>query len=175
MAEPLAKAPPAPKPCLPSTDTSQSRTTSPILGARHGTSARGTMNRSSARKTILVVDDEVLIRMAISTYLRDRGYKVIEATNADEALTVLEHLDVKVDVVFSDIDMPGSMDGFELSTWIRRNRPGPDVILAGTVKRALNAAEELCKKDTLAKPYEPQAVLSRIKHLMAQRSVPKRD
>jgi len=41
------------------------------------------MNTSSARETILVVDDEVLVRMVISAYLRDCGYKVIEATNAD--------------------------------------------------------------------------------------------
>jgi CheY-like chemotaxis protein len=127
------------------------------------------MNRSSARKTILVVDDEVLVRMAISAYLRDCGYKVIEATNADEALTVLQHLDVEVDVVFSDIEMPGSMDGFSLSTWIHGNRPGLDVILAGTIKRAVSAAEELCEEGALPKPYEPQAVLSRIRKLMAQR------
>jgi DNA-binding NtrC family response regulator len=127
------------------------------------------MNRSSARKTILVVDDEVLVRMAISAYLRDCGYKVIEATNADEVLTVLQHLDVEVDVVFSDIEMPGSMDGFSLSTWIDGNRPGLDVILAGTIKRAVGAAEELCEEGALPKPYEPQAVLSSIKKLMAQR------
>jgi CheY-like chemotaxis protein len=133
------------------------------------------MNTSSARETILVVDDEVLVRMVISAYLRDCGYKVIEATNADEALTVLQHLAVKVDVVFSDIEMPGSMDGFALSTWIRANRPGLDVVLAGTVKRAVNAAEELCEEGALPKPYEPQAVLSRIRKLMARRATSKKD
>jgi CheY-like chemotaxis protein len=133
------------------------------------------MNRSSAWETILVVDDEVLIRMVISAHLRDCGYKVIEATNADEALTILQHLDAQVDVVFSDIEMPGSMDGFALSTWIRGNRPGLDVILAGTVKRAVSAAEELCEEGTLPKPYEPQAVLSRIRKLMARRAAFKKD
>ena len=133
------------------------------------------MNRPSARETILVVDDEILIRMVISAYLRDCGYKVIEATSADEALTILQHLDIRVDVVFSDIEMPGSMDGFALSTWIRAHRPGLDVVLAGTVKRAVNAAKELCEEGTLPKPYEPQAVLSRIRKLMARRAALKED
>jgi DNA-binding NtrC family response regulator len=80
-----------------------------------------------------------------------------------------------VDVVFSDVEMPGSMDGFALSTWIRGNRPGLDVILAGTVKRAVSAAKELCEEGTLPKPYEPQAVLSSIRKLMARRAALKKD
>jgi CheY-like chemotaxis protein len=128
------------------------------------------MNRSSAPETILVVEDEVLIRMVISAFLRDCGYKVIEATNADEALTILQRLDVKVNVVFSDIEMGGSMDGFQLSTWVRENRPGLDVVLTGTPKRAVGAAKALCEESTLPKPYEPQAVLTHIRKLLARRA-----
>jgi hypothetical protein len=60
--------------------------------------------------TVLVVEDEVLLRLVISEYLRDSGYKVIEATNADEAIVVLQQPQLAVDVIFSDIEMPGSMD-----------------------------------------------------------------
>jgi len=49
--------------------------------------------------------------MVISQYLRDCGYRVIEAANADEALIVLQRLEIGVDIVFSDIEMPGAMDG----------------------------------------------------------------
>ena len=73
---------------------------------------------------VLVVEDEVLIRMVIADYLRTCGYRVIEAASADEALVILQHTEFQVDVVFSDIEMPGSMDGFALSKWLRANRPG---------------------------------------------------
>jgi len=91
----------------------------------------------SVQETILVVEDDVLIRMPIADYLRDCGYRVIEAVSADEAMSVLMHQETQVDIVFSDIEMPGSTDGFGLSKWIRDNRPGIDVILTGTVPRAL--------------------------------------
>ena len=128
----------------------------------------------NAIQTILVVDDEVLIRMVISHYLRACGYRVIEAASADEALTVLQHLETKVDVVFSDIDMPGSMDGFALSQWLRANRPGIDVILTGSIPRAANEAAGLCDSGPLAKPYESQLVVDRIRRLLATRAASKK-
>lgn len=130
---------------------------------------------SPAQETVLVVEDEILIRMTISEYLRACGYTVIEAANADEALIVLQQLDIKVDAVFTDIEMPGSMDGFALSTWIRVHRPGLDVILAGSVPRAANAAAELCESGSLPKPYEPQLVVNRIRRLTAARAARKKD
>ena len=129
---------------------------------------------ASAQDTVLVVEDEVFIRMVISDYLRSCGYKVIEAASADEALTVLQHLEVNVDVVFSDIEMPGSMDGFALSTWTRANRPGLEVILAGSVPRAAKAAAKLCDSGPVPKPYEPQAVVDRIRRLIGARARRKR-
>jgi CheY-like chemotaxis protein len=68
--------------------------------------------KTENQKTILVVEDDVLVRMPISQYLRDCGYRVIEAVNADEAMAVLLHRETPIDLVFSDIEMPGSIDGF---------------------------------------------------------------
>ena len=82
--------------------------------------------------------------MPIAQYLRDCGYKVIEAVSADEAMAVLLHRETVVDVVFSDIEMPGSIDGFGLAKWIRGHRPGLDVVLAGTIPRTVESAKELC-------------------------------
>ena len=124
----------------------------------------------SVRETILVVEDDILVRMPIAQYLRDCGYKVIEAVNADEAMTVLLHQETAVDVVFSAIDMTGSTDGFGLSKWVREHRPGLAVILAGTVPRAVNAAKELCDDGPMPKPYEPQAVHDQIRRLLAARN-----
>lgn len=113
--------------------------------------------------TILVVEDEVLIRMAISQYLRECGYRVIEAANADEALQVLKS-ENPVDLVLSDIEMPGTMDGFGLAQWIRKNKDGVEVILVGSPERSAKTAGELCESGpTLAKPYEPQILLNAIR------------
>ena len=122
----------------------------------------------NALKSILVVEDEVLIRLAIAEYLRECGYKVHEATHAAEAVAVLESPEVSVDVVFSDVVMPGEMDGFGLARWVRANRPGVEVILTSTVDRSAEVAGMLCEDGPLMKkPYEPQSVVERIKQLLA--------
>jgi DNA-binding NtrC family response regulator len=123
------------------------------------------------QETILIVEDDVLIRMPIAQYLRDCGYKVIEAVSADEAMTVLLHPDTAIDVVFSDIEMPGSVDGFGLAKWIREHRPGMDVMLAGTLPRTVDTAKELCESGPVPKPYEAQSVHNHIRRLLAARKV----
>lgn len=126
--------------------------------------------------TILVVEDEVLVRLVIAQYLRDCGYRVIEAAHADEALLVLRKSEVEVDVVFTDIEMPGSMDGFALAQWVRSNRPGMEVVLAGSVGRAVQAASDLCDaQNNVPKPYDPQNVHDRIRRLLASRRPRKPD
>jgi CheY-like chemotaxis protein len=118
----------------------------------------------SPSQTILVVEDEVLIRLVIAEYLRECGYKVYEAAHADEALAVLQSPDVPIDIVFSDVVMPGRMDGFGLARWIRANRPDVHVILTSGVDRSAEVAGMLCETGPLLeKPYEPQGVVDRIK------------
>jgi CheY-like chemotaxis protein len=130
---------------------------------------------TAATETVLVVEDEILIRMVISEYLRDCGYKVIEAANADEAILVLRQKELTIDVVFTDVEMPGSMDGFGLSQWVRANRQGIDVVLVSNPARAADAAAELCESGpALSKPYEPQIVVDRIRRLLAERASRKR-
>jgi len=130
--------------------------------------AATTANETSA--TVLVVEDEVLIRMVISEYLRHCGYRVIEAASGDEALVVLQQPEINVDAVLSDVQMPGAIDGFALARWVRNNRPGLEVILVGSPTRAAEAAGDLCESGpTLSKPYDPQVVVNRIKVLLAQR------
>jgi CheY-like chemotaxis protein len=124
-------------------------------------------------ETILVVEDEVLVRMPISQYLRDCGYRVIEAANAEEAVAVLSHTETVVDVVFTDIEMPGALDGFGLAKWVREHRPGVDVILTGTLPRAVGQAERLCEEGLLPKPYDAQVVHNHIRRLLAARKATK--
>jgi DNA-binding response OmpR family regulator len=126
---------------------------------------------SDITETVLVVEDDVLIRMTIAEYLRNCGFRVIEAVDGDEAVVVLEQSGLAVGVVFSIVEMAGPMDGFALKRWVRERYPELPVILAGTLARAIDAAADLCKSGPdLAKPYEPQLVLDRIRRLLAERA-----
>jgi DNA-binding response OmpR family regulator len=118
---------------------------------------------------VLVVEAEVLIRLVLADYLRECGYRVFEAAHAEEAVEVLESPDVSVDVVFSDVQMPGSMDGFSLARWVRANKPGVQVILTSSVERSADIAATLCEAGPLLeKPYHPKDVVSRIRNLMTK-------
>lgn len=116
-------------------------------------------------ETVLVVEDDVLLRLVLADYLRECGYTVIEAANGADALAVLQDRSARVDTVFSAVGLPGDMDGFALATWIRRNRPGVEVILAGSVSRAANEAAELCGAGPIRRPYDPKDVVERLRRL----------
>jgi DNA-binding response OmpR family regulator len=123
-----------------------------------------------SQQTILVVDAEVLVRLTISAYLRDCGYRVLEAATAEEAQTVLLQTELTIEAVLADADLPGPIDGFVLSRWIRDHRQGLKVLLAGTPARAAERAADLCEQGPdLARPYEPQLVVDRIRRLLAER------
>jgi CheY-like chemotaxis protein len=119
--------------------------------------------------TVLVVEDEVLIRLVIADYLRECGYRVHEAANAAEAVAVLESGTVAIDIVFSDVLMPGDMDGFGLARWVRSHQPNVRVILTSSVERSADIAATLCEAGPLLeKPYEPHGVVDRIRQLIAR-------
>ena len=131
------------------------------------------MRAATANKafpTVLLVEEDVLIRMPLAAYLRDCGYKVVEAASSTEALMVLQQPDVTVDALFADAQLTGGMDGFGLAQWMRLNRPQSQIVLAGTPARAATEAGRLCEEGPmLAKPYEPQIVENRIRQLLAAR------
>jgi len=121
-------------------------------------------------ETIIVVDDEVLVRSAIAEYLRSCGYRVLEAAHSEEAKALLSDDGARVDIVLSAVSMREGIDGFALQRWIRENRPEVRVILAGTPTRTANVAADLCDSGPmLARPYDPQIVLDRIKRMLAAR------
>ena len=79
-------------------------------------------------KTILIVEDELFVRLMAVDMLEDAGYAVREAGTADEALAVLEK-DTAIDIVFTDIKMPGSMDGLELASIVGSRWPDIGIII----------------------------------------------
>ncbi|KQV81901.1 hypothetical protein ASC90_24830 [Rhizobium sp. Root1220] len=82
---------------------------------------------ASIASSILVVEDEHQLRYETVDFLEQAGHRVLEAANADEALIYLKRNDVGT--VFTDINMPGSMDGMELVRTVRRNWPSTRVII----------------------------------------------
>jgi len=123
-------------------------------------------DRPGEATTILVAESDVLVRLAIAAYLRDCGYRVIEAASSEEARAVLASEEADVAVVLSAVDLAGAMDGFALAQWVRKERSGVAVILAGTVEREARQARELCEQGPhLRKPYEPQQVVAWISRL----------
>ncbi|HVJ52328.1 MAG TPA: response regulator [Aliidongia sp.] len=80
------------------------------------------------RARILIVEDEPMLRATIAESLRDAGFSVVEAANADEAFTYIE-AGASVDLVFSDVRMPGSLDGLALARKLKTTNPSLSVIL----------------------------------------------
>ena len=116
------------------------------------------MPDSGARLVILVVEDQTLVRMFMTDFLDEAGFKVFEAVSADEALTVLEARP-DVQAVVTDIEMPGSMNGIELAHMIRHRWPGVGVIV--TSGRQRPGLEDLPDGvPFLAKPYVPETVIT---------------
>src|SRR3954466_988250 len=77
---------------------------------------------------VLVVEDEIFLRYVTAEYLEDCGFSVLQAANADEAVGLLQR-NRDVGAVFSDIQMPGSMNGLGLAHWISETLPGVKVLL----------------------------------------------
>lgn len=115
------------------------------------------------RHMVLVVEDEVLVRLDIAGYLRSRGFAVLEAGNAREAMQLLD-ADPNIDLVFSDISMPGSLNGIELARWIRAKRSRVRVLLtSGTANNIQIALQE---NPVVEKPYHPSDVETTIRRLL---------
>jgi CheY-like chemotaxis protein len=116
-----------------------------------------------------VVEDEVLVRMAVMEHLQDCGFKIVAAGSVDEAIAVLES-ELEIDLVFTDIQLPGARNGLALAKWIRANRPGIKIILTSGQVGPEELADELCETGPfLSKPYEPQIVASHIWELLGAR------
>ncbi|HLW91533.1 MAG TPA: response regulator [Roseiarcus sp.] len=108
------------------------------------------------------------IRHPLAEYLRQCGYQVYEATDADEARKIIAERFEEVYVVLV-ANAPGE-SGFALATWVRKEHPHIKVVLAGTVTAAAEKAGDLCEEGPkLSKPYDHQLVLNYIRRLIAAR------
>ncbi len=115
------------------------------------------------RSVVLVVEDEPFVRLFGVDLLEQAGFDVLQAGNADEALWLLEaHPEVRV--VFSDIDMPGSLDGIELARRICDCWPRIGIVL--TSGHQIRAEMLPREGRFLAKPYDGKALVREIKEII---------
>ena len=123
------------------------------------------MSAAATRPVVLVVEDEVLIRMNTAEIIEDAGFEVLEAANADEAIALLEaRRDIQV--IFTDIDMPGSMNGIKLAQAVRGRWP-PIKIIATSGHFKLKAGDLPDDGRFLPKPYNSKQVSDILRDVMA--------
>jgi two-component system, response regulator PdtaR len=122
------------------------------------------MPNSEPRMVVLVVEDQTLVRMFMADFLDEAGFKVFEAINADEALTVLQARS-DVQAVVTDIEMPaGSMNGLKLARTIHERWPGIGVVV--TSGRERPGPDDLSDRVAfLAKPYLPDTIIAVIRQM----------
>lgn len=120
---------------------------------------------SQRKPAILVVEDEALLLYSIAEELREDGFEVFEAINAGEALAALEaHPDIQL--LFTDVDMPGSMDGLMLAAAVRHRWPPIKIIV--TSGKGRPRQEQLPDGVFLSKPYDSRAVGAAFRRLQEQ-------
>ncbi len=115
---------------------------------------------STFHPRVLVVDDEPLLRLFNVDMLSDAGFDVLEAGDADEALRVLEATD-DIQVVFTDVEMPGAIDGFGLADRIEAMWPEIGVVVTSG-RRLPDAAPGARSRCFVSKPYAPSKVVELI-------------
>jgi CheY-like chemotaxis protein len=121
------------------------------------------MPESDHRMIVLAVEDEPIVRMSMADFLDDAGFKVFEAVNADEAIALLQSRS-DVQVVVTDIEMPGSMNGLELAQVVRVRWPGVGIVV--TSGRVRPVSDDLMDGVVfLSKPYLPDAVIGAIQRV----------
>jgi DNA-binding response OmpR family regulator len=114
---------------------------------------------------VLIVDSDVLVRHPLAEYLRECGYRVLEAADSEEARALMNAEQVTVDVL-----MARGPAAFALASWVRTAHPGIKIILAGSIETEATKAGDLCEDGSAeALPYEHKFVLERIRQLLAGR------
>jgi two-component system, response regulator PdtaR len=121
--------------------------------------------QTSKKPVVLIVEDEFLIRMDAVDMVKAAGFNVVEAQNADEAILILERRS-DITVVFTDIQMPGSMDGMKLAAAIRGRWPPIKIVATSGL---LIGNEDLPSgSHFLPKPYSAAQIVGALRELTSE-------
>jgi len=126
--------------------------------------AKAAVDSQAVATTILVVEDDIFVRLDIAEVLRNARFRVIEASNADEALSLLDS-GYPIDVLMTDIRMPGSIDGIDLATRVRSTWPHMKIIFVTSHSPAW--PDPTLFDLFVGKPYDPVRFIERVRQLLA--------
>ncbi len=116
------------------------------------------------KPSVLIAEDEPIIRLALSDYLQDCGFTVLSVGDAAEAMAVIEEKSFEIDVVLTDVRMPGDMNGFALARWIRQRWPQLPVLITTGDKIKTETVADLCGKNPIIeKPHDFKQVQARLR------------
>ncbi|HET6160495.1 MAG TPA: CHASE domain-containing protein [Dongiaceae bacterium] len=121
----------------------------------------------AAHESILVVEDDPHVRSVVTRQIMELGYPVIEATNAKEALALVKDPQTRIDLLFTDLVMPGDVNGYELARTAIAERPGLTVLFtSGYSSSTLRGEEWLTEADHfLSKPYRKQDLARKLQEI----------
>ena len=120
-------------------------------------------HRPATSPTILIVEDKLLLRIPVAEFLRDYGYRVVEASNAVEAQSIFLAGE-PIDLMFADVCMPGGCSGIELANWVQDLFADTKIIMTSGITKFDAKAAALCQlRGVVQKPYMPEAVAEHIK------------
>jgi CheY-like chemotaxis protein len=114
---------------------------------------------------VLVVEDEPLQRMLAMTIVEDAGFEALGAETADRAVRILE-MRSDIRIVFTDVDMPGSMDGMKLAAAIRGRWPPIEIIITSGLYR-IRDSELPPRSVFIPKPYDPADIVATLQRMAA--------
>jgi two-component system, response regulator PdtaR len=110
-----------------------------------------------SQSVILVVEDDPIIRMSALRFVADAGFEAIEASNADEAILILEARS-DIQLVFTDVGMPGTMDGIKLAHYVRGRWP-PVKLIVASGKVIADESHLPAGARFFSKPYRDSAIV----------------
>lgn len=123
--------------------------------------------RVKDKETILVVEDDETVRVMTRKTLERQGYKVLVANDAAVAVEICGRNGLRIDVMLTDIVMPGGMNGFELADWLSRNRPDTKLMFMSGYADEMATPEGVAhhKKAFLKKPFSSRALLETLREV----------
>jgi len=125
--------------------------------------------RDAGKPRILVVEDNEDVRELAESMLDSAGYAVVSAPSGEQALDLLEE-QADIDLVFTDVLMPGGMNGLQLADQVRARRPGTPILITTGYMDELPAASRAQSLDILTKPYRQEDLLSRVRAILPARA-----
>jgi len=128
--------------------------------------ARTELARTATPVSVLLVEDEILISHLVAEWLSERGFAVHEAATADEALRYIDDGGA-VDVMFTDVNLPGKMNGAELARQARERRPELPIVYASGRYESSDLGGLVPRSIFVPKPYNPEEVCTLLARLTA--------